>query len=80
MRISIILAVASYLTTRISQYAIQDSTIDFEKRRNVPVRYDRNLVETTVKAMKRVGEIKARRERAFFKSRYAYRYPLPFRL
>lgn len=47
----------------------QDSTIDFEKRRNVPVRYDRELIQTTVKAMKRVGEIKARRERAFFKHR-----------
>ncbi|CAA7271645.1 unnamed protein product [Cyclocybe aegerita] len=48
-----------------------DSTIDFEKRRNVPVRYDRELIQTTVKAMKRVGEIKARRERAFFKHRMA---------
>lgn len=48
----------------------QDSTIDFEKRRNVPVRYDRDLVQTTIKAMKRVGEIKSRRERAFFKNRY----------
>lgn len=47
----------------------QDSTIDFEKRRNVPVRYDRELVKTTIQAMKRVGEIKARRERAFFKNR-----------
>jgi len=48
-----------------------DSTIDFEKRRNVPVRYDRELIQTTIKAMKRVGEIKARRERAFFKNRMA---------
>ncbi|KAF8910988.1 ribosomal protein L24e-domain-containing protein [Gymnopilus junonius] len=48
-----------------------DSTIDFEKRRNVPVRYDRELVQTTIKAMKRVGEIKARRERVFFKHRMA---------
>ncbi|KII88435.1 hypothetical protein PLICRDRAFT_54272 [Plicaturopsis crispa FD-325 SS-3] len=48
-----------------------DSTIDFEKRRNVPVRYDRELVQTTLKAMKRVGEIKSRRERAFWKNRMA---------
>lgn len=48
-----------------------DSTIDFEKRRNVPVRYDRELVQTTVKAMKRIAEIKSRRERAFFKQRMA---------
>jgi len=48
-----------------------DSTIDFEKRRNVPVRYDRELVQTTLKAMKRIGEIRSKRERAFFKSRMA---------
>jgi len=48
-----------------------DSTIDFEKRRNVPVRYDRELVQTTLKAMKRVGEIKRRREHAFWKNRMA---------
>jgi len=48
-----------------------DSTIEFEKRRNVPVRYDRELVQTTIKAMKRVAEIKAKRERAFFKHRMA---------
>ncbi|EPQ58081.1 hypothetical protein GLOTRDRAFT_56679 [Gloeophyllum trabeum ATCC 11539] len=48
-----------------------DSTIDFEKRRNVPVRYDRELVQTTVKAMKRIAEIKKRREHAFWKHRMA---------
>jgi len=48
-----------------------DSTIDFEKRRNVPIRYDRELVTTTLKAMKRVGEIKQRREHAFWKHRMA---------
>lgn len=46
-----------------------DSTIDFEKRRNIPVRYDRELIQTTIKAMKRVGEIKKRREHAFWKNR-----------
>ncbi|KAI8991939.1 ribosomal protein L24e-domain-containing protein [Mycotypha africana] len=48
-----------------------DSTFEFEKRRNVPVRYDRNLMATTIKAMKRVQEIRARRERAFYKNRMA---------
>ncbi|KAI7902428.1 ribosomal protein L24e-domain-containing protein [Cokeromyces recurvatus] len=48
-----------------------DSTFEFEKRRNVPVRYDRNLMATTLKAMKRVQEIRARRERAFYKNRMA---------
>ncbi|KAF9227680.1 hypothetical protein BS17DRAFT_774145 [Gyrodon lividus] len=48
-----------------------DATIDFEKRRNVPVRYDRELVQTTIKAMKRIGDIKQRREHAFWKQRMA---------
>ena len=48
----------------------QDSTIDFEKRRNVPVRYDRDLMQTTIKAMKRIAEIKKKREHAFWKNRY----------
>ena len=48
-----------------------DSTIEFEKRRNVPVRYDRDLLATTVKAMKRISEIKQKRERVFYKQRVA---------
>jgi large subunit ribosomal protein L24e len=48
----------------------QDSTYEFEKRRNVPVRYDRELVATTLKAMERVSEIRQKRERAFWKNRY----------
>jgi len=46
-----------------------DSTFEFEKRRNVPVRYNRELVATTIQAMKRVGEIRKRREHAFWKHR-----------
>jgi len=46
-----------------------DSTIDFEKRRNVPVRYNRDLVQTTIKAMKRIAEIKKKREHVFWKKR-----------
>ena len=55
----------------VEPFWLQDSTIEFEKRRNIPVRYDRELVQTTLKAMKRVAEIKAKRERAFFKHRMA---------
>ncbi|KAG2226061.1 hypothetical protein INT45_011678 [Circinella minor] len=51
-----------------------DSTFEFEKRRNVPVRYDRNLMATTVKAMKRVREIRAKRERVFYKNRMSGNY------
>ncbi|KDQ16219.1 hypothetical protein BOTBODRAFT_257373 [Botryobasidium botryosum FD-172 SS1] len=49
-----------------------DSTFEFEKRRNVPVRYNRELVATTIQAMKRVGEIRKRREHAFWKHRFAH--------
>ncbi|CAO1623029.1 unnamed protein product [Parajaminaea phylloscopi] len=46
-----------------------DSTLEFEKRRNVPVRYDRDLVRKTIEAMDRIAQIKARREAAFYKAR-----------
>jgi large subunit ribosomal protein L24e len=45
--------------------------LEFEKRRNIPIRYDRNLMSTTLKAMKRIQEIKANRERVFYKQRMA---------
>ena len=48
-----------------------DTTLQFAARRNVPVRYDRNLVSTTLKAMQRVSEIRAKREAVFFKKRMA---------
>ncbi|AMD21205.1 HEL075Wp [Eremothecium sinecaudum] len=46
-----------------------DSTLTFAQRRNVPVRYNRELVETTLKAMDRIEEIRKKRERAFYKNR-----------
>lgn len=48
-----------------------DSTLTFAARRNVPVRYNRDLVATTLKAMQRVSEIRARRERVFYRNRMA---------
>jgi large subunit ribosomal protein L24e len=48
-----------------------DSTLLFGAKRNVPIRYDRELVAKTVKAMERIGEIRARRELAFYKKRMA---------
>ena len=50
---------------------VVDSTLTFAARRNVPLRYNRDHIETTLKAMQRVSEIKARRERAFYKKRMA---------
>ncbi|KAJ9620528.1 ATPase-activating ribosome biosynthesis protein [Taxawa tesnikishii (nom. ined.)] len=48
-----------------------DSTLAFAARRNVPVRYNRDLVATTLKAMQRVSEIRTKRERKFYKDRMA---------
>lgn len=48
-----------------------DSTLQFAARRNVPVRYDRDLMDRTLHAMKRVSEIRSRRERVFYKKRMA---------
>jgi large subunit ribosomal protein L24e len=48
-----------------------DSTLQFAARRNVPTRYNRDLVAKTVTAMRRISEIRARRERVFYKRRMA---------
>jgi large subunit ribosomal protein L24e len=48
-----------------------DSTVQFAARRNVPTRYDRELWANTLQAMERVSEIRARRERIFYKKRMA---------
>lgn len=48
---------------------VVDSTLTFALRRNVPVRYNRELVATTLKAMSRIEEIRQKRERAFYKNR-----------
>merc|ERR1712112_203771 len=39
-----------------------DPSFEFEKRRNVPVKYDRELWHTTVNAMQRIEEIKNKRQ------------------
>lgn len=43
----------------------KDSVYSFEKRRNVPVKYDRDLMVKTLHAMKRIDEIKTARENRF---------------
>jgi large subunit ribosomal protein L24e len=45
--------------------------LEFEKRRNVPVKYDRELIQTTINAIDRVAAIKAKREKAFHTARMA---------
>jgi large subunit ribosomal protein L24e len=46
-----------------------DSTFEFEKRRNRPVKYDRDLMGKTILAMQRVQEIKSKREERFHANR-----------
>ena len=46
-----------------------DSTFEFEKRRNKPVRYDRELMGATIRAMKRIGEIQQARDKRFYTAR-----------
>ena len=46
-----------------------DSTFEFEKRRNRPIKYNRELMGTTLRAMKKVSDIKHKRQDLFFKMR-----------
>lgn len=46
-----------------------DSTMDFEKRRHVPVKYNRELVQNTLKVIKRVSDIKERRQADLWRKR-----------
>eukprot|EP01114_Cavostelium_apophysatum_P003853 TRINITY_DN1399_c0_g1_i1.p1 TRINITY_DN1399_c0_g1~~TRINITY_DN1399_c0_g1_i1.p1 ORF type:complete len:133 (-),score=34.35 TRINITY_DN1399_c0_g1_i1:184-582(-) len=48
---------------------LQDTVFEFEKKRNVPVKYDRALVTETVKAMKRVEDLREARQKAFWEKR-----------
>lgn len=46
-----------------------DNALEFEKRRNIPVKYNRELWDKTVEAMKRVQEIKQKRQARFIMNR-----------
>ncbi|KTW31471.1 hypothetical protein T552_00113 [Pneumocystis carinii B80] len=48
-----------------------DTTLTFATRRNIPIRYNRDIVAITLKAINRVSEIRSRRERVFYKHRMA---------
>ena len=49
--------------------ALQDTTFDLEKKRNRPVKYDRELYGKTIMAMKKIQEVKSKREERFYKLR-----------
>eukprot|EP00009_Paramoeba_aestuarina_P014110 CAMPEP_0201523826 /NCGR_PEP_ID=MMETSP0161_2-20130828/20948_1 /ASSEMBLY_ACC=CAM_ASM_000251 /TAXON_ID=180227 /ORGANISM="Neoparamoeba aestuarina, Strain SoJaBio B1-5/56/2" /LENGTH=162 /DNA_ID=CAMNT_0047923051 /DNA_START=286 /DNA_END=774 /DNA_ORIENTATION=- len=46
-----------------------DMTLEMEKRRNRPPKYDREQMATTIRAMKRVAEIKKKRDEDFHAQR-----------
>ncbi|GKV21503.1 hypothetical protein SLEP1_g31480 [Rubroshorea leprosula] len=47
----------------------QDSTFEFERKRNRPERYDRNLAENTLKAIKKIDKISSDRQKHHISSR-----------
>ncbi|ETO30486.1 putative ribosome biogenesis protein RLP24 [Reticulomyxa filosa] len=47
-----------------------DNVLNFEKRRNIPTRYNRNLMAKTIQAIHRVNQIKALRDRRFYMNRF----------
>ena len=47
-----------------------DASFEFEKRRNRPVRYDRDLMAATITTMKRVKDIQMARETRFHDQRF----------
>uniref|UniRef100_U5EP31 Probable ribosome biogenesis protein RLP24 n=1 Tax=Corethrella appendiculata TaxID=1370023 RepID=U5EP31_9DIPT len=46
-----------------------DPSFEFEKRRNVPVKYNRELWQKSIDAIKKIKEIRERRERHFVMTR-----------
>jgi large subunit ribosomal protein L24e len=54
-----------------SKEMVVDGALALAARRNVPVRYNRDMVATALKAMQRYSTVKARRERVFYKNRMA---------
>ena len=48
---------------------VVDSTLQFAARRNVPVRYNREMVAKVLRAMERVEVVRGRRERQFYRNR-----------
>ena len=48
---------------------VSDRTLEFAKKRNRPIKYDREIWNSTIRAMKRIEEIKIRRQEDFYKER-----------
>lgn len=56
----------------INESNLQDATFEFERKRNRPERYDRNLTENTLKAIKTIDKVRSRREETHLKNRYVF--------
>lgn len=50
----------------------QDTTFEFERRRNRPERYNRDVVDQTLKAIKKIEEVRRKRESKFWESRWVF--------
>lgn len=48
---------------------VLDSTFDMQRRRNRVQKYDRELMSTTLTAMKQIDKIRGQREKSFFRQR-----------
>jgi large subunit ribosomal protein L24e len=46
-----------------------DSTFDFEKRRNRVQKYDREIMGQTIRVMKKVEQVREKREKRFYERR-----------
>jgi len=46
-----------------------DPSFEFERKRNVPVKYDREFWQKSVEAMKRIEEIKSKRQNSYVMQR-----------
>ncbi|MFS7991054.1 putative ribosomal protein L24e [Helianthus anomalus] len=51
----------------------QDATFEFERKRNRPERYDRNLTENTLKAIKVIDKVRSRRGEKHIQNRLKVR-------
>ncbi|XP_050369631.1 probable ribosome biogenesis protein RLP24 [Argentina anserina] len=47
----------------------QDTTFEFERKRNRPERYDRNITENTLKAIKKIDKVRVVREVKHYEKR-----------
>jgi len=53
---------------------VKDTVFEFEKKRNEPLVYNRDLYVTTIAAIQRIGEVKRKREELFWENRYLFFY------